>query len=384
MQAESFDLIVVGAGPAGSEAARRGAQLGMHTLLLERRALPRPKLCGGWVSLGAQKLLGEPIPAALVEAALTGVRLRYRGTHHAHSTASSYGALVDRGDFDAWLARRAQEAGARLRKGTARTLDVSGSRPQLIVDGAEYRADAVVVATGADGPLTGAIRPADLPERSAIGLECIVPARRVLSAELTPGEAEFDFSSVRTGFSWGIHHGERIYLGIGGLRSEKKAVLQGWEKHVKRYGLGRGTAKVRGHLIPCGGFPRSLGRGRALLAGDAAGFVDAFTGEGIALAILSGRLAAEVLAATTATGACCVKAYTSRCDEAFGTDLKWSLRIKLLAMRAPRFLGALCADSDLFAAYLKVFAGQIDYSAFVAGAGRHVFGGFAGRLTRHS
>jgi flavin-dependent dehydrogenase len=163
-----------------------------------------------------------------------------------------------------------------------------------------------------------------------------------------------------------------------------KAVLQGWEEQMKRHGLGRGTAKVRGHLIPCGGFPRCLGRGRALLAGDAAGFVDAFTGEGIALAIRSGRLAAEALAATATDNASCVKVYTSRSGEAFGADLRWALRIKRLAMRAPRFLETLCADSDLFAAYLRVFAGQIDYSTFVAGAGRQLFGRLAGRLMKHS
>ena len=384
MSPEPYDLIVVGAGPAGSEAARTGARLGMRTLLLERRALPRPKLCGGCVSLRAQRLLGEPIPARLVEASVTRVRLRTQKSVRTYKASSSYGALVDRGPFDQWLAGRAVAAGAALRTQTARRLDLSGPRPRLYTDQGTYRADAVILATGADGPLTGAIRAHDPPEHSAIGLERILSVDLLPSTDLTPGTAEFDFSSVRSGFSWGLHHGDRIYLGIGGLRTDKKSVLEGWRRHKERWGLACDAQMPRGHLIPCGGHRRRLGRGRALLAGDAAGFVDAFTGEGIALALHSGRLAAESLASSAAGAHGSAKLYAASCEAAFGRDLKWALKIKRLTMRAPVFLDALCNDSGLFESYLAVFAGESDYSKFVSHAGKQLFGGMAMRLFRRA
>lgn len=380
MRNTSFDLIVVGAGPAGSEAARRGAELGMRTLLLERRPLPRPKLCGGCVSLKAQRLLGEPIPDWLAEAPMTRVRLRIATNGGEHSTPGSYGTFVERGAFDSWLARRAQTAGAELRTETARRLDLSEIYPRIVTDQGSYRADAVVLATGADGPLTRAIRPPDPLARSAIGLECIVPAELCPSVDLAPGQAEFDFSPVRSGFSWGLHHGSHIYIGIGGLRTEAKAIHDGHAGQMARYGLEGAARGTRGHLIPCGGYQRALGRGRVLLAGDAGGFVDAFTGEGISLALQSGRLAAEVLAGSSGGHDDPVKLYTVCCNDEFSADLKWSLRMKRITTRAPRLLEALCSDSTVFSAYLAVFSGETDYPTFVSGVGKQILGGIAGRL----
>lgn len=380
MPTERYDLIVVGAGPAGAEAARTGARLGMRTLLLERRPLPRPKLCGGCVSLRAQRLLGESIPARLVEALLSGVRLRTRSSVRTYKASSSFGALVDRGPFDQWLAGRAVAAGAELRTQAVRRLDMSGTRLRLFTDPGAYNTDAVILATGADGPLTRLVRSPDPPERSAIGLERILPADLLSSPDLAPGTAEFDLSAVPSGFSWRLHHGDRIYLGIGGLRTDKKSLLEGWKRQTGRWGLTHDQQMPRGHLIPCGGYRRRLGYGRILLAGDAAGFVDAFTGEGIALALHSGRIAAETLAASAAGARNSAAQYAVSCEQAFGSDLTWALRIKRLFMRTPALLDALCTDRRLAESYLAVFAGDSAYSGFVSGAGKRLFRGIATRL----
>ena len=70
-----YDLIVVGAGPAGASAARAAAQLGLKTLLLEKEKLPRSKLCGGGVTPKVLKLFDFTLPNDLVECAAKSTRI---------------------------------------------------------------------------------------------------------------------------------------------------------------------------------------------------------------------------------------------------------------------------------------------------------------------
>lgn len=123
-----YDLIVVGAGPAGATAARLAAEAGLRTAIFERAAFPREKLCGGFVSAKALDALGVSIPEAVVERSIEAVEIRHgevvaragsggrrrRGTEGGAGRPALLGITVRRAAFDAHLLECARDAGAEV------------------------------------------------------------------------------------------------------------------------------------------------------------------------------------------------------------------------------------------------------------------------------
>ncbi len=102
-----YDVIVIGAGPAGSVCARECAKRGLLTLLLDRALFPRPKPCGGALSERALSRLGVPLPPALIEQECFAVRVHY-GKHVVEVRKQQrISVMVDRERFDRFLADKA-------------------------------------------------------------------------------------------------------------------------------------------------------------------------------------------------------------------------------------------------------------------------------------
>ncbi len=176
-QAETADVIVVGAGPAGSSAAYHLANAGLDVLLLEKTAFPREKVCGdGLTPRGTKQLINMGIDISPEAGWIQNYGLRIRGAGHELqldwpdlASHPNYGLTRNRMDFDDLLARQAVKAGARLRertnvvgpvlddKGfivgvTAKPVDDNGRRDG---DDIEFRAPLVMAA---DGELVAAQR----------------------------------------------------------------------------------------------------------------------------------------------------------------------------------------------------------------------------------
>ena len=113
-----YDLIVVGAGPAGASAARTAAQLGLKTLLLEKDKLPRNKLCGGGVTPKVLKLLGFGLPDELIEYTARSTRIHVGEGCFNFETDRTLVYMTSRTRLDSFLADKAVEAGAELKDGT--------------------------------------------------------------------------------------------------------------------------------------------------------------------------------------------------------------------------------------------------------------------------
>src|SRR4051794_19172569 len=113
----TFDVAIVGAGPAGASAARLAAAAGLNTLILEKAAIPRYKTCGGGILGRAMHYLGEPVlPKSVVDrtchtaTVVLSDRLRFSATREGPVVT-----MTMRDRFDEWLTRKAVAAGARLR-----------------------------------------------------------------------------------------------------------------------------------------------------------------------------------------------------------------------------------------------------------------------------
>ena len=307
------DVLVIGSGPAGSAAAGALARQGRDVLLVEARAHPRPKACAEYAS---PRIAEELQRLGLAESAwrgdalaLVGMRvirgqdavdIRYRD---ARGARTAWG--LDRLTFDAALASHAVEAGARLReRSTFESLltaegAVVGARLRTTDGPLEVRCRTLIGADGARSAVArelGGERPVRAPRR--LGL--------VAHYDGIPDLVDHGEMHVGPGWYVGLAPlaGGRLNVGMAlpldGLsrqsaRRRYEAAIAGIPAVAARLSGRRRLTPIRG-AAPIGHrVSRAAGRGWMLI-GDAAGFIDPFTGEGIYRALRSARAAADALA----------------------------------------------------------------------------------------
>jgi geranylgeranyl reductase family protein len=336
-----FDAIVVGAGPAGGFTAYRLAQRGARVLLLERRAIPRPKPCGGGLTPKAYRQLDFPIDD-LVCARPSGVWLRGRGVPpFALADGRSEIWMVRRPEFDRRLAERAVGAGAVLRDDEmVRSIEV-GPLTTVRTDRGTYRARSVIAADGAESPIARqlGLRPRR-DKRVVVALETEVEAD-----DLTlNGRALVDFD-VPHGYAWVFPKGDVFNVGIGSFDASSFPTLRRrLNEFIGESGLRlRGEPRVVGHRIPIGGVAEPLHSGNVVLVGDAAGVADGLFAEGIAYALQSATIAAREVGALLDGGSADLSSYTRQVQRTLLRDLRaWSAigsivyRFPALSMRLLR------------------------------------------------
>jgi len=323
------DVIVVGAGPAGSATAYHLAQRGLDVLVLEKSEFPREKVCGDGLTPRAVKQLVEMGIDTTPEAGwLRNKGLRIIGGGHRLempwpelASFPNYGLVRPRSDFDELLARTAQKAGARLHERTNVTgpiLDGTGRIEGVTAvpvdpDGhkgapTSYRAPLVIAADGNSTRLSlamGLRKRDDRPMGVAVRTYYRTP--RTHDDWLESWLELWDGDKLLPGYGWIFGMGDGTSnVGLGILNTSKafgnvdyKELLTRWlDQTPEEWGFRTEnmTVPVRGAALPMG-FNRQPHYTRGLLlVGDAGGMVNPFNGEGIAYAMESGALAADVVA----------------------------------------------------------------------------------------
>jgi electron transfer flavoprotein-quinone oxidoreductase len=328
---EKFDVIVVGAGPAGTSCAYSCAKSGLKVLLIERGEYPGSKNVMGGVLY--RKQMEDIIPEFWKEAPLerpvveqrfwmmdkeSVVQFGYKGLEWAVEPYNNFTVL--RAQFDQWFAQKAVEAGALLINETVVTeciiengkvIGIRTDRP----DG-EVHADVVVLADGVNSLLSkqlGFHREFRPDEVALTVMEVInLPKDKInerFNLEGNHGttiEIFGDSTKGNLGTAFLYTNKESLNIGVGTtLSSMIKAKLKPYElldylkKHpmVRPYLEGGESAEYLAHLIPEGGYhsvPRVVGSG-VLVVGDAAQLVNAIHREGSNMAMASGQMAAEAI-----------------------------------------------------------------------------------------
>lgn len=298
--ARHWDVIVVGLGPAGAAAAAVLSLGGARVLALDA-GRERSKPCGGCLSLRGERALRflEP-PPRLLSHPVSRVWLSYPGRPASRfDTDATAAYFVERPLLDAWLARRAAEAGARVALERARRLSRLDGGWLVETDRQAHRARWLLGADGA-GSLVG--RRLELG-RSGLRYLAVVEERPLTGrlAGLLAGAALLELGGAAGGYGWAFGRGGVLNAGIAGCLHLGPAsgsdLRRRYAAFLKRHDLGEPGA-LRGAAIPCPDRWRSrLTMGTAAVLGDAAGLADPFLGEGIAQAVLSGRLAGEAVLA---------------------------------------------------------------------------------------
>ena len=309
---ESFDVIVVGAGPAGSSCARRAAELGLSVTVLERSTFPRSKPCGAGLTERSLRLLkGEQTPVERQR--FDTVEIAF--DRHLSLIVSGRETLVattTRAEFDALLARGAEAAGAEVQFGRAVTdLAHEGEGVQVRVGSDSVTARHVVVADGARGAGRRMLGLTPLLMGGGIYVR-VFPGTDGLT-ELPGGRVLFDPTAAKRGYGWVFPKGDHLNIGVFSQCELCPRLRRDLDAFVALRGLGAWRSEGPfAFPVPVGRPADALGTDRVLFAGDAAGLVNPVTGEGISAAILSGRLAAEVVSESLDTGRAVSASYARR------------------------------------------------------------------------
>jgi geranylgeranyl reductase family protein len=319
------DVVVVGAGPAGSSAAWHLARTGLDVVVLEKARLPREKVCGDGLTPRAVKALDDMGVDTAGWVRHRGLRVTGGGQVVEVDWPTlerwpGHSLVRNRRDLDAGLAAHAVAAGARLVQEVTVTgplLDDAGRVAGVLAEEGPdrtprtWRAPLVVSAEGLSGRLAkalGLLRREDRPLGVAVRRYVTSPRTHDdyldISFDLSPAGPSAD---SMPGYGWAFGMGDGTSnVGFGlldtrrGTGAEPRVVLREWLATLPpewQLGEEHAVTPLRG-----AGLPMALHRGPAytrglLLAGDAAGTVNPFNGEGISYALETGRMAAEAAVA---------------------------------------------------------------------------------------
>lgn len=380
-----YDVAIVGAGPSGSVAAINLARAGVRVLLLDKAVFPRVKTCGGGISTRTFEhftYLADVFKTVPTRWVTRVVFASPDGNQVEIRDSKPYYAMVRRIEFDAALVTEARRLGAELREGcTVQNIryDVD-SVSLLLAGGEEICARMVIAADGVNSRIAirSGLREVWRPDQVALDTTEETPLSQ-LSCDLDSIYVNFG-AGTGFGYSYVFPKPEHVNLGIGFLVSYFKSNIQ---KHphelhgelveeLNGKGIVNGASaesNLKSAQIPMIGPVERLSRERTLLIGDAGGFVNGFTAEGIYYAMRSGELAA-----LTAIAACKQQDFSAqfllRYDRAInsgiGRELRTSVMVGRRLLTSPARINKVVAAAkrDPIAAHLLADfgSGRIQYS----------------------
>jgi geranylgeranyl reductase family protein len=287
-----WDAVIVGAGPAGCAAAYDLAAAGRRVLLLDRADFPRHKACAGGLtrkSLRALRYSVEPVTRATLSAITVE---KNRDEAATLASRNPVCAMTVRQELDEYCLRQTLAAGACFaRIGAIETIDESAGSVTLRTEEAAYTARFLIGADGVHSRVRQILwgdRPAWF--RRGFALEAdVIPSQGADSGLI------FDFAPVRRGYGWVFPKRDHLNVGLYTESASEKidrARLSAWI--ADRYGAAR-VEHMTGQYLGFGAENAPPHSGRVFLVGDAGGFADPLTGEGIHGAIASGQAAAAAI-----------------------------------------------------------------------------------------
>jgi geranylgeranyl reductase family protein len=349
-------VTVVGAGPAGATAARSLALAGFPVTLLDQAAFPRNKPCGGGISMRVLRRFPY-LTSRLSEIGTHAVSRLYLegpdGDSTLVETAQPAALMIRRVEFDALLVSMAVEAGAKLITGAAvvQAREEPGEVVLKTRDGREFRAPVVVAADGVNSVVARRLGINGGWPAASLALDMMEETPRATLRDVDPDTLwvsygysarqapDHDLARAPEGYAYIFPKRDHVNVGIGYVLSYYRDVIpdapydlqRDFVDALRRRGVLVGESIRKNFtpfLIPVGGPLPRPGRGRVLLAGDAGGFVNGFTAEGIYYAMVSGDLTARAIVESRRTPADLAERYQRLCDDEIGSELRDSVLIQ--------------------------------------------------------
>ena len=387
-------VIVVGAGPAGATAARVLALAGWPVWLLDRAAFPRNKPCGGGISF--RVLVRFPYLRERLSSIATHTvgRLHLEGPDGESTIVESdgpAGLMIRRVEFDALLVALAQEAGAQLVTGAdivhAREDDETVTLKTR--DGQSFRAPIVIAADGVHSVVARRLGINGGWPAAAVALDLMEETPRTELRDRDPstmwvcygcnpgGDPPVKGSSAPKGYAYIFPKRDHVNVGIGYILSHYREAIGGAPYEIQRElvarlrrdGVVAGESIRRNFtpaLIPVAGPLRNPASRRVLLAGDAGGFVNGLTAEGIYYGMVSGELAARAVTDSRGNPAILARRFQKLWNNEIGAELRDSVLLQRYVFadrrRIARIVSGARREPALTRVILDWLAGRAPYA----------------------
>jgi len=350
---EHFDVLVVGAGPAGSATAHQLAARGVRVLVADRARFPRDKPCGGGLTTRALKRC--PVdPTPVVEDRVDFVELRFRyGDAVVRSARDTVIWMTQRRRLDAFLLDAAREQGAEVRESAQVTHD-GGIR----VGGTPVSADVMVGADGANGTTARAV---SLGTGIVHGVALEGNARyEDLSSDRYRGRAIVELADIPGGYGWVFPKGDHVNVGVGAWAEEGPRLREHLARVCAAHDLvPEQLEQLRGHRLPLRRPGTRVARERALLVGDAAGLIDPVSGDGMYECFVSAELAADAICDLLAGRSSTLEPYAAAVERELAPLHRASWKLKRALDRWPRASWQVARTKLLWRSVERLLLGEI-------------------------
>ncbi len=290
-----FEVAIIGSGPSGALAAYYLAKAGISVVIIEKENLPRYKTCGGGLVYRGRRRLPFDI-SSVVEREFIQMNVYMEGESKMLTTQRDVPviSMVMRDKFDNLLVEKAIEVGAVLKQNQKLTNITFGETQILHTTQGNIKARFIIAGDGALSP-TAKLAGWKETRKLIPALEYEVEVNAKDFARLSK-EVRFDMDSVPAGYAWSFPKKNHLSIGIASTKRARIDLKAYYKKYLEKLEIKEILSeKAHGYQIPIS--PRTDGfyRKNVFLIGDAAGFADAVTAEGISNSLWSGEIVAEAI-----------------------------------------------------------------------------------------
>jgi geranylgeranyl reductase family protein len=293
-----YDVIVIGAGVAGTSAAYMLANGGLKVLVIEKEKFPRYKTCGGGVVNRAVELLPFSIDAVSEKKIFNADIIDHENNlHFKVKREKPIIYMVMRADFDNFILSKAVGKGAIIHD-ELKVINLSNHKDFIEVKTSKekYQARFVIAADGAIGVATKSLGIKNSNEKlPAIEIETFVNEN---TFNMYKDSARFDYGIIPSGYAWVFPKKEHLSIGVAIMKKKTKSIHYWLNKYFETLCIRENDIirkEKHGYLIPIASKMGSYCCGRVFFAGDSLGLADPMTAEGISYAIESGQMAASAI-----------------------------------------------------------------------------------------
>ncbi|OEU50881.1 MAG: hypothetical protein BA872_06065 [Desulfobacterales bacterium C00003060] len=335
---EKFDVIVVGAGPGGSLTGYLLSKHGFKTMIIEKKRIPRHKVCAGGLTKKALDILPFDITGIIEDYSYTAKFFVENKPVFTRTVDYPIVAMVMRDAFDHFMVKKAITAGTVVLDGiTFRSL--SGSTGNLNVETSEgtYRTRLVVGADGVNSKIA-----------EALGLQASRNVMTAIEGEVYYGDSDtvknlsqsfhIDFGAIPRGYGWIFPKSDHLSIGLVTTLNKIKGLKNYFKSYITSKDL-CANAEIRslkGHFLPYRPDRRKVfSNNIGLLVGDAAGLADPVTGEGIYYAIREAQIASDVILQSFSLGYEHLEQYNNILKTELINDLIFAQRMANMLYKCP-------------------------------------------------